>query len=301
MTLPTHPTRALALTVAVLAVAACSGQRTAERADSDLAHDLALASQVTAQPALQDTAIAPAPQPAPAQRQAPAPRPAPQRPRRQPVPQPVATVPTTQTAPTTQAAAAPVSAQPDSAAGAAAAPAPAPAPAMIAAGTGISLSSGMRVCTNSNKVGDKLVATVTAPVQGSGGAVIPAGARVVLEVAQLTPGTTPDSSTIVLQPTVMYLNGLSYDVMGTVAPTTALERTQVQGSGLSDKEKVAGGAVVGAILGQLLGHNTQSTVIGAAAGAATGAVVAKTQEHYQACLPEGAALTLTLSSPLTMN
>lgn len=299
MSVPTRPIRALVLAVAALAVAACSEQRTAERADSDLSHDLALASQITAQPALKDTAIAPAPQPqaAPAPRRQPAPPPQRTTPRRQPTPQPVpAAAP-----PPTQTASAPDSAQPDSATGTASGAAPAPEPAAIAAGTGISLTSGMRVCTNSNKVGDKLVATVTSPVEGSGGATIPTGARVVLEVAQLTPGTTPDSSTIVLQPTVMYVNGLSYQVTGTVAPTSALERTQVQGSGPSDKEKVAGGAVVGAILGQLLGHNTKSTVIGAAAGAATGAVVAKVQQHYQACLPEGAALTLTLGAPLTMN
>ncbi|MDE3151297.1 MAG: hypothetical protein KGL93_03525, partial [Gemmatimonadota bacterium] len=57
--------RAFACSAAVIALAGCTERRTAERADSDLSHDLALAGQLTAQPALKDTAIAPAAAPAP--------------------------------------------------------------------------------------------------------------------------------------------------------------------------------------------------------------------------------------------
>jgi len=172
---------------------------------------------------------------------------------------------------------------------------------MIGGGTGIALNTGMRVCTNSNKVGDKLVATVTSPVSGSGGASIPTGARVVLELADVTPGNSADDSKIVFRPTAMYINGNSYPVSGAVITTTALQKVDVPSTGATNTEKVAGGAVVGAILGQLFGHSTKSTVIGAAAGAATGAVVAKAQTSYQVCLPEGASLVLTLDSAITMN
>ncbi len=57
--------RALALALAVVAVSGCTERRTAERADSDLSHDLALTNRIAAHPALQDTAIAPAPQQTP--------------------------------------------------------------------------------------------------------------------------------------------------------------------------------------------------------------------------------------------
>ncbi len=295
--------RALAFTAALMVASACSERRNSERADSDLSHDLALAGQVNAQPALQDTAVTAAPQAAPQQPPASVPRSDRASPRQAPVPQPV------------KVAQAPV------------APAPAPAPAettvvqrsdssavtaatggaapiteskLIEPGTGISLSSGMRVCTSTNKVGDKLVATVTSPVNGTGGAVLPAGSRVVLEVASLAGGGSSDSSAILFRPTSIYVNGTAYPVTGTIMAATAAQRVEVDNGGASDKQKVLGGAIAGAILGQLFGHDTKSTVIGAAAGAATGAAVAKSQQNYQSCLPEGAALTLTLGQALLM-
>jgi YMGG-like Gly-zipper len=290
--------RALVLTAALAALSACTERRTAERADSDLSHDLALANQISAQPALKDTAAAPTVQPQRQPPSEPAPRPEPRSRRQEPAPQPTrAALPPS---PDVRMPVTAVARQPDTSAYDTAA-IPAPEPRVIGAGAGLALSSGMSVCTNTNKVGDKLVATVTSAVQGSGGALIPAGSRVVLEVAQVTPGDAANDSSIVFRPTTAYIDGESYPISGTITPTTALQRTEIPGTGPSDKEKVAGGAVVGAILGQIIGHNTKSTVIGAAAGAATGAAVAHVQKNYQICLPQGASLVLTLDAPLTMN
>jgi len=279
--------RAIALAGAVMTATACSDRRTAERADSDLSHDLALAGQMNGQPALQDTAVANQAQPQPAPPPASASTPA-------SAPQPAATV--AAPPPDTQPAQ-----QPDSTVIVGAAPAPAPIARVIDTGTQLALTSGMRVCTGTNKVGDKLVATVTSPVTGSGGAMVPAGSRVVLEVAQVGPADSPDGGGIVFKPAAIYVGGVAYPATGDIVSTTPPQRVEAPSTGPSDKEKVVGGAIAGAILGQIFGRNTKSTVIGAAAGAATGAVVAKAQQSYQACLPEGSALTLTLSSPVTMN
>ena len=93
-----------------------------------------------------------------------------------------------------------------------------------------------------------------------------------------------------------------YDVAADVLPTSALERTKIENPDKNaDKKKVIGGAVAGAILGNILGHSTKSTVIGAAAGGAAGAVVAKSGEKWEACLPAGSALKLTLSAPLVIS
>ena len=64
---------------------------------------------------------------------------------------------------------------------------------MIAAGTGIALTANSRVCTQSNRPGDKIVATVTSAVTGSNGAVIPAGSKVVLEIVSVNPGQGPET------------------------------------------------------------------------------------------------------------
>jgi hypothetical protein len=181
-------------------------------------------------------------------------------------------------------------------------PAPATAPAasrgQIGAGTGIVMTSGGRVCTETNRPGDKIVATVNESVNGTNGAVIPSGSKVVLEVASVTPG---DQAQILFRVRSIVVNDSLYNVEGTVTPSTPLERVKVANSDANaDKKKVIGGAIAGAILGQIIGHNTKGTVIGAATGAAAGAVAAKAGEKYEACLPAGASLHMTLSQPVAM-
>jgi hypothetical protein len=181
----------------------------------------------------------------------------------------------------------------------AAAPAVAPAPSkQIGAGTGIVMTSGARVCTDTNRPGDKIVATVDSPVSGTNGAMVPAGSKVVLEVASVTPG---DQAQILFRVRSVYVNDSSYNISGDVTPSTPLERVKVQNPDANaDKKKVIGGAIAGAILGQIIGHNTKGTVIGAATGAAAGAVAAKATEKYESCLPAGASLHMSLAQALMM-
>ena len=297
MATSTRPLRAWTIGIALLA-AACS-DRSAKRpsVDSDLARDLALAGTGTqaAQPTFQDTAMAPAPTPAARAKQQP---PAPVRtraghtppPKVEPPPQRVAQAPPSQQptpAPVTQAAAP--------------APGPAPVHAEIGIGTGASLTSGSKVCTSSLP-GDKMVATVNSAITGTNGAVIPAGSSVVLEVASVNPGQNGDGAQINFRVRAIVVNDKTYSATADIAPQTPLEKTKVENADPNaDKKKVIGGAIAGALIGQIIGHNTKGTLIGAAAGAATGAAVAKSGEKWEGCLPAGAALRLTFSSPLTMS
>jgi hypothetical protein len=160
------------------------------------------------------------------------------------------------------------------------------------------MTSQGRVCTEDNRPGDKIVARIDSPVSGTNGALIPAGSKVVLEIASVTPG---DQGSIQFRVRSIFVNDSSYSVAGTVSPSTPLERVKVANSDPNaDKKKVIGGAIAGAILGQIIGHNTKGTVIGAATGAAAGAVAAKATEKYEACLPAGASLQMTLAQPVTM-
>ena len=284
---------ALSLT---LGLAACSDHRNNSNvaADSVLSHDLALANQATTpQPTFEDTALsstakAPPPTVAPAK----TPRPAPSRstshrernmtPAEAPsdaTPHPLPSVPIPS-----------------------ASPAPAPAPSReIGSGTGFSVTSGGKVCTSTNRPGDKIVATIDSPINGSNGAMIPAGSKAVLEVASVTPGDSPENAQITFRVRSIYVNDVSYPVDGSVTPSTPLEKVQVPNSDPNaDKKKVIGGAIAGVILGQIMGHSTKSTVIGAAAGAGAGAVAAKVTQKYEACLPAGASLHVTLAQALTM-
>jgi hypothetical protein len=287
--------RAAAVGAALIGAAACSDRSANARAqaDSELAHDLALANAQPSQPAtFQDTSVAPAPTPASKATQGP---PAVQqthtarKPRvRTPAPQTVAQAPVQQLPAPVQPTPAPVAA------------APGPAPATIGSGTGVGLTSGSKVCTT-NLPGDKLVATVNEAVTGSNGATIPAGSTVVLEVASVNAGDNGENATMTFRVRAIVVDGKSYPADASVTPTSSLEKSEVENSDPNaDKKKVIGGAIAGAILGQIIGHNTKGTVIGAAAGAATGAAVAHGSHKYQACLPAGASMHLTLNSALVM-
>jgi hypothetical protein len=280
----------VALLGAAIAAAACSDQAAKQaKADSSLSRDLALAGAATPEPTFQDTSVAPAPvKAAPEVKEPPAPvrrhTPPPPVPRRRPdiISQP-----------------APVSAPQV----VAAAPSPAPAPERgeIASGSSAELTSTSKICTSSNMVGDKLAATLDAPIMGTHGTELPAGSTVVLEVASVQSGDKAENAQITFRVRSIVVNDKTYNVAADALPTSSLDRTKVQGADPNaDKKKVIGGAIAGAILGQMIGHNTKGTVIGAAAGAAAGAAVAKSGEKWEACLPAGAHLRLRLNEPLVL-
>ena len=168
--------------------------------------------------------------------------------------------------------------------------------ASVAAGTNISLTSGARVCTNTHKPGDRFTATVANAVQGSNGAVIPAGATAVVQV------TSVERSENVNDPVRMGLvvqsvrfNGKTYPIDASITNVaTETDRESTRGD---DAKKVIGGAIAGAIIGQILGKDTKSTVIGAATGAAAGTAIAMGTGDYAGCIPNGGNITVRLNSP----
>ncbi len=291
-----------AAAITLLAVAACNKPDAGQDAlaqDTSLTRDLQLANADTAaQPQLKDVPTTPPPAPPKAavveQRRvasAPPPRrrtptPAPRQP--EPVartPQPVTTTPSGNTvviAPSTGASS-------EGAVG------------VVAAGTNISMSSGQRVCTNTNSVGDRITATLAEAVTASNGVMIPAGATAVLEVTSLgRSNQAGENMSIGFVVRSISYGGKTYPVNGEIV-SAGVE--QVKAADNNDATKVAGGAVIGAILGRILGGNrskTKGTIIGAAGGAAAGAVLAHQTEKYDACLPSGGRVVVRLDSPMSV-
>jgi hypothetical protein len=170
----------------------------------------------------------------------------------------------------------------------------------VGAGSVLGASSNARVCTRSNLPGDKVTATVNGRVHGTNGTEIPAGARVVLEVASIVPADPPENGRVVFRVTSVAIGDESYPASGEVTAAGAMERVQMPRDGASDRKKVIGGAMAGAILGQIMGRDTRSTVIGAAAGGAAGAAAAKMSERSESCLPAGTALRITLDQAVVL-
>jgi hypothetical protein len=165
----------------------------------------------------------------------------------------------------------------------------------IAAGTTLNLASNSRICTNTNAVGDKVTASLSEAVQGSNGAVIPAGATVTLTVTRLKRSENANDN-IVMEFAVnsVTYGGHTYTLDASVE-TASVDRIRDQPKN-KDVQKVVGGAVAGAIAGRILGKDTKSTVIGAAAGAAAGAGAAAATANYQGCIPSGGRIVVKLNS-----
>jgi hypothetical protein len=194
--------------------------------DAELARDLQLASAQPAQAAQPQLTDAPLDAPAPRPQELRAPAPVRTRePARAPSRAPVRPAVSTPLPAPQSLDPAPASAE-----------TPEPAPAQqsaptrtrgILAGTSFGLSTHSEVCT-SNLPGDKIVATVTGAVVGENGAVIPAGSTVVLEVASVTPGDSPESAQIALRVRSVVLDGEAHPVDGSVAIASELERRRRQ-------------------------------------------------------------------------
>ena len=275
-------------------IAACGdrGETNGASADSAFARDIALAQQqMPPQTVFNDAPLggaepsAPAPAveaPSPARTRRPTPTP-----RRQSPPAPVARTPR----PT-----APEPAPVERATEAASSPAPGPAAGVIGIGARVGMTMNERTCTSA-LVGDKFTATVSSATVGSNGAVIPAGATVVLEVTGVERADPVQASKIHFHVRAIDVNGESYPGDGQVTTLSQMETERVTGG--SDRTKVVGGAVAGAVLGGILGKSTKSTVIGAAAGAAAGTAAGR-RSNSQACLAAGSSLQLTLSREIVM-
>jgi len=171
--------------------------------------------------------------------------------------------------------------------------------ATIPSGTAINLTSNDRVCTNTHRAGDRFTATVTEAVQGTNGAVIPAGARVVIQVSSVKRSENandPVQMGFAVQ-TISY-EGKSYPIN---AEITNVNVQQVRESTTKDDaKKVIGGAVAGAVIGQILGKDTRSTVIGAATGAAAGTAVAMGTANFNGCVAQGGKISIRLNAPATV-
>jgi hypothetical protein len=165
----------------------------------------------------------------------------------------------------------------------------------IAAGTTLSLTPTATVCTNTNKVGDKITATTQNAVTGTNGAVIPAGATVTMTVTSLKRSENQNDN-IVMEFAVnsVSFGGKTYPLDASVENANI---TRVRNEPKSkDAQKVAIGAGIGAIAGQILGKNTKSTVIGGAVGAAAGAAAAATTANYEGCIQNSSTMTVKLNS-----
>ncbi len=282
---------------AVAALAACSSDAkkgpdsTALGADSALNRDLAMAgTDTTAQPQLKDVPATSSSTPAAS---APARTPARTSSRSTPRTEPRRTEPTTRTTRSgnTEQSNPGARSNPSSTGGGAV--------GSIPAGSTLSANAASKICTNTNKVGDHVTATIANSVSGSNGAMIPAGATLNMTVTQLKRSENANDA-VVMEFAVnsVTFGGHTYPIEATVQ-SAAVNRVRDEPKG-KDIQKVAIGAGIGAIAGRILGKSTKGAVIGAAAGAAGGAATAAATANYQGCIDQGGNIVVKLTSAATV-
>ena len=277
----------LALSFALFVGACAKTDNNTAAADSALNKDIQLANRDTAaQPALTDV---PASSTAPVA-SAPAPKPTTSRPTTstRPTTRPSTSTSNTASRPTTSVTASGNTVTRTSAGSA-------KQVGTIPAGATLNLASNDRICTNTNKVGNRFSATVTNAITGSNGAVIPEGATATVEVTELKRSENVNDNVVMgFRVIAVTFGGHTYPVSATTS-YAQVDRVKNQPKS-KDVQKVAGGAAIGAIAGQILGKSTKATVIGGAIGAAAGAGAAATTSNYEGCVSSGGKITATLNS-----
>jgi len=275
----------LALSFALFVGACAKTDNNTAAADSALNKDIQLANR--------DTAAVPALTDVPASSTAPAPAAA--------APKPTTSRPTTSARPTTRPSTSTSNSRPTTSVTASGntvtrtSAGSARQVGTIPAGATLNLASNERICTNTNKVGQRFNATVTNAITGSNGAVIPEGATATVEVTELKRSENVNDNVVMgFRVVAVTFGGHTYPVSAT---TTYAQVDRVKNQPKSkDVQKVAGGAAIGAIAGQILGKSTKATVIGGAIGAAAGAGAAATTSNYEGCVSSGGKITATLNS-----
>lgn len=185
----------------------------------------------------------------------------------------------------------------------AAAPTPPPSPAAaperaepvtitIPAGTELSVRMIDSIDSGHNTTGQTFRASLNAPLEHRGRAVIPRGAPVTVLLTQAKgAGRIKGSSELEVRASSIEYQGENYPV-----DTTVYEE-QGKGRGKQTAERSGIGAAAGAVIGAIAGRG-KGAAIGAAAGGGAGAGFQLATHGQQVKIPSEAVLTFQLQSPL---
>lgn len=164
----------------------------------------------------------------------------------------------------------------------------------IPAGTTVRVLLSQPVSSATAHEGDRIEATLAAPVVVDGVTALPAGGRVEGSVvAAASSGRLGGTASLGLELSQIILPG-----GGNVAIRSSRLTRSGKEHATRNVEIIGGGAAVGAILGQAIGKHTGSTLGGAAAGAAAGTGVAAATGDLNFTLGAGQELSFRLEEPV---
>ncbi len=177
-------------------------------------------------------------------------------------------------------------------------PKPPPLRITIPPGTELHLALDGALGSATSHAGEGFTARLTQPVIVGDRVAFPAGTNVLGHVGAVeaaTRGLGDKAGSITLE----------FDKVATTSGTRAAIAASHTAVGTTSAGKttavIGGSAAGGALLGRVLGHRSKSAVAGALVGAAAGTAAAARMHGEEITLPDGAALTVTLSQPVVIN
>ena len=193
-------------------------------------------------------------------------------------PTPAPTPQQTQTAPTPKATTPPALAKPKPK------PAPPEAPsATVMAGTGVKITVGTALTSETATVGQEWIGQVAEAVTVGSMAPFPAGSVVHGVVAAVKPAEKGDRAMMVMRVTSIEANGKTHEISAT-ADSLIAGSTRTRNVGA-----VAGTAAAGALIGSAMGGGKGALIGGILGGAAATGAAAKSK-GYQVTVKEGAEM-----------
>ncbi|HZR63781.1 MAG TPA: hypothetical protein VFA85_01465 [Terriglobales bacterium] len=171
------------------------------------------------------------------------------------------------------------------------APPPLP-PIVVKSGTNIRVSIDQSVSSKDTNVGDRVEASIAAPVAVNGNVVIPEGSKVTAEVTNAkSAGRFKGDAELGLTLTSVAISGEKHTIH------TSTYNTASKGRGKRTAETTAIGAGAGALIGALAGGG-KGAAIGAGAGGGAGLAGGALTGNREISIPAETKLDFRLTQPL---
>ena len=172
----------------------------------------------------------------------------------------------------------------------------------IPAGTNFEVEMITPVDTRTSNEGDRVDATLAAPLTVNGQVVAETGAHVtgvVTDIQRASKKKSKDDRASI---------ALDFNTIETIDGPKPLHATVANAEGkliakstsTRDKLLIGGGAVAGAVIGKVAGGSTKSVIIGAVAGAAAGTGAVLVAKGHELEIPAGAKVALRVDKPIVI-
>lgn len=172
----------------------------------------------------------------------------------------------------------------------------------LPAGTTFEVLMVTPVDTRTSNVGDKIEATLAAPLYVNGKTVANQDAVIRGEISELTRASRAKSEEDRAGVKFLFtsLETVDGEKVLHATVTNSEGRMIAKSTSTRDKLLIGGGALLGAITGKVAGKDTKATVLGAVGGAVLGTGIVLASKGHELEVPAGSKVSLRVDEPITI-